>query len=151
MKRKYKVRMFLLILGFVCTYNFLLGFTNNGNPPKEVKEVKQKIKKESTNNSLVLKDFQNINDKAKIKANKDGNKLIVQITQGKNNNDLKANFVNITQYTDWACKNIKNDIEILDISVLLPESKIRAVLSMDKMVDNDYFDENYVKECIEND
>lgn len=148
MKRKYKIR--LLILCLVGTYNLLLGFTNNGNTPNEVK-VKEEIKKESTNLSLVLEDFKNINQKAKIKANKDGNKLIVEITQGKNKNDLKANFVNITQYTDWACKNIKSDIKILDISVLLPKSKIRAVLSMDKLVDNDYFNENYVKGCIVND
>lgn len=153
MKKIIKICMLILVITTI--YNLLPDVTTNGDKPKELKTIpktiKKQIKEHSTDIDLVTQDFKNINKNAKITVNKEGNKLIVQITQDKNINDLKANYVNITQYTDWACKNIRNDIKILDISVLLPDSKIRVVLSMNKMIDNDYFHENYVKECIKND
>ena len=128
---------------------------DNTNTNASVKETTVPAKKTKvlqnqdnvTDIDLVKRDFEACNDTAEVIINKANKTLTVTIYQDSHVAGLQLGAYSITQYTDWCLDNIKKDIEILDIAIIDPANKVHAELNFNK-VDNDYFDENYVSECM---
>lgn len=130
-----------------------IGNTNTNASVKETTIPAKKTKVLQNQNNvtdidLVKRDFEECNDTAEVIINKANKTLTVTIYQDSHVAGLPLGAYSITQYTDWCLDNIKKDIEILDIAIIDPANKVHAELDFTNLVDNDYFDENYVSECM---
>jgi len=103
--------------------------------------------KGETNVDLVKSDIKDINDNIKIDIDKQDDALIIKVTEVEDP-ILTADENTIASYTDWCLDNIKSDIKIIDFTVKMPSSSVRAMLETSKIeTDNGrYYDANYIAE-----
>lgn len=106
--------------------------------------------KERTDIEIVKKDIKNVAYKNTVTVTKEGNTLVISITEKEDHPLIEANGLAVANYTDWITENIKSDIKEIDISVIRPNSNVRAILDMSKLKSENggYFDENYIEENI---
>lgn len=103
--------------------------------------------KGETNVDLVKSDIKDINDNIKIDIDKQDDALIIKVTEVEDP-ILTADENTIASYTDWCLDNIKSDIKIIDFTVKMTSSSVRAMLETSKIeTDNGrYYDANYIAE-----